>query len=677
MYRTTWHRDRIDVSSPAMSVDAGDHEGGARIRGKGYTKRVDLTQLEKLRERLMPATGIGLVIYFREGMVFRVIAGNEEVVIGRGEPQNAHHIAISDPTLSWEHARFIRSGDHLDVEDLGSANGTYVVGHRITGRTRLFPGAEVQMGSVISVVTPGSRNQPSLLPHSRFLAAVQEEAMRASYYGRDFAVLMVRALRPHSIEVRHFLADMLTHLHPFHALAVHSKDTVEVLLPEADVEEARKIATMLGSHKKRNWQHEPHELAVSGIVCGMSNGSGTPFEAKDLLSEILALLPENTNAERPRIECRMARRDGSFVSTPSKLFLSSKLLERLGKLDSIARSTIPVLLEGETGVGKSEIARYLHAHSKNAAGKLIAVNCAAIPDGLLEAELFGQVEGAFTGAKNKPGLFELADAGTLFLDEIGELSASAQAKILEAVQSGEFRRVGGTKTIQANVRLISATNKNLRELVKRKQFRDDLFYRLARIELQIPPLRERIDEIESLASWLLSRRKTKEQRNDIQGFSEATMQLFRTYRWPGNVRELESVIDRAVALCDHSLLEPEDFPGLLQGDEPQRPQDAPSEAQEDFAPEESARLALGPAMVAPRRRTSSRSSARVDALVAFEREQILTELARMKGNRSHAAEQLGIPIRTFYYRLKCLKITPDEIERWVDAGGKPTPEHEV
>lgn len=648
-----------------MSTDAGSSDGSSRNKGKGSTKRVNPDHLEQLRKPPAPVSGVSLVIYFREGSLVRVISGNESVVIGRGEAYDSHFIAISDPTLSWEHARFIREGDHLDVEDLGSQNGTYVVGQKIAARTRLFPGAEVQMGGVLVVVTSGLRNQPSLVPHSRFVAAVQQEAERAMHYGRDFAVLMIRAASPHNQEVKRFLPDVLSQLRPFHYVAVHSKDTVEVLLPEATFEEARMIAgSLVPQASKRGPRRECVPLVVSGIVCGMARGSSEMFEAANLLSETLTLLANNAGAGNPRIERRLVGGEGPGISGPNKLLLQPGYLERLGKLDQMARSTISILIEGETGAGKSELVRYIHAHSPRRHGPLVVVNCAAIPDGLVEAELFGQTKGAFTDAKDKAGLFELADDGTLFLDEIGDLSLSAQAKILEAVQSGEFRRVGATETKKVNVRLIAATNKDLQTLVKQKRFREDLYFRLKNIAMRIPPLRERRDEIEGLAKWFLERRKAADKRNDIEGFSDEVLALFQRYPWPGNVRELENAVDRAVALSDHIWLQPEDFPELLQknSDDPPRWDPAIPRPEQEFresgpweggGPEEGR---SGPPT--PKRVNSPRNKALAD----LERAQILEAYAAENGNKTKAAARLGMATRTIYNKIETLGITEEELD---------------
>lgn len=431
--------------------------------------------------------------------------------------------------------------------------------------------------------------------------------------------------------------------------------------------------TLAPPHLKRGPQREHSPLLVSGIVCGMARGSATMFEAGTLLNETLALLSSGARFDNPRIERRMAKGDGSGISGSNKadkLLLQPAFLKRLNKLELVARSDMPILIEGETGVGKSAIARYLHAHGNRSGGPLIPVNCAAIPDGLLESELFGQVEGAFTGAKKKPGLFELADNGTLFLDEIGDLSLASQAKILEAVQSGELRRVGATNTIQVNVGLIAATNKDLHTLVKRKQFREDLYFRLRQMPIRVPPLRERRDEIEGLSKWFLERRKSKVRRSDIQGFSRDAMALFQAYAWPGNVRELEGVIDKAVSLADPKpLLEAEDFPDLLQRDDEGRG-GLPWGLLEGTRAEEDAAVKPKQSGRRLRVRTHSNGSSS-DELVQVMKRQWLEALVKAGGSRKKAAELLEMAERTFHHKRNALGITTEEIEAWLRAGGKP------
>jgi DNA-binding NtrC family response regulator len=215
-----------------------------------------------------------------------------------------------------------------------------------------------------------------------------------------------------------------------------------------------------------------------------------------------------------------------------------------------AASRATVLIRGESGTGKELVARALHVHSDRASGPFIPISCAALPESLLESELFGHEKSAFTGAMAaKPGRFELADGGTLFLDEIGDISASVQIKLLRALQERAFERIGGVKTIKVDVRVVAATNANLEELVKENKFRSDLYYRLQVIQVTLPPLRERAEDIIPLAEEFL-RRFAKENNRAILEITSAAKEIIEHYPWPGNVRELENVMERCIVMAD-------------------------------------------------------------------------------------------------------------------------------
>jgi PAS domain S-box-containing protein len=234
------------------------------------------------------------------------------------------------------------------------------------------------------------------------------------------------------------------------------------------------------------------------------------------------------------------------------------LMNFVRRVASSEASTI--LIEGENGTGKDLIAKTLHYQSMRQAEPFIAINCAAIPETLLESELFGYEKGAFTDARSqKRGLFELADKGTLFLDEIGEIPLVLQAKLLRVLEDSTFRRLGGLQDISVDIRLIAATNKNLREAVKERAFRQDLYFRLNVIQITIPPLRERPDDILPMTSFFISHYNRKFKRS-IQGVSPQTEQILLNYEWPGNVRELRNAVERAMILEDSSYLTPSSLP---------------------------------------------------------------------------------------------------------------------
>ena len=243
---------------------------------------------------------------------------------------------------------------------------------------------------------------------------------------------------------------------------------------------------------------------------------------------------------------------------------SSQMREIYKLIGVMASNTVTVLIEGETGTGKDLVARAIHAGSERRDKPFIPVDCGALPDELLESELFGYEEGAFTGAKTegKPGRFELADSGTLFLDEVGNMTPALQVKLLRALQTQEIERLGGTRTLKVDVRVVAATNQELDDMVKRGQFREDLYYRFKRVALHLPPLRERQEDIPLLVTHFLQLIQ-EELGKPIRGISEDGMKLMQDYTWPGNVRELENCLRSAAALCRADVILPDDLPAEI------------------------------------------------------------------------------------------------------------------
>ena len=294
----------------------------------------------------------------------------------------------------------------------------------------------------------------------------------------------------------------------------------------------------------------------------------------------------------------------------------------------VARTQATVLVQGESGTGKELVARALYNVSSSATAPFIKVNCAAIPENLIESEFFGHERGAFTGAMNKrEGRFELAHGGTILLDEISEISPSVQAKLLRVLQERELERVGGNRTIKVDVRVIATTNRNLEHSVEKKEFRQDLFFRLNVVPVQVPPLRDRAEDVPLLAEEFM-RRFSRKHGVHIKGFTDAAMRLLKNHTWPGNVRELQNVVERAVILCEDSgMLEPEHL-GL--GGCPQ-----PSSA----------------SVVVNGSLEPVRHSNEFPTLADLEKHHIFAALDRCKGNRTHAAKLLDVSIRTLRNKL--------------------------
>jgi len=291
---------------------------------------------------------------------------------------------------------------------------------------------------------------------------------------------------------------------------------------------------------------------------------------------------------------------------------SAKMTEALQTVRQVAPSTASVLLLGESGTGKELFARALHAHSPRASRPFVRVACAALPETLLESELFGHERGAFTGAVYaRAGRFEIADGGTLFLDEIGDLTPPVQVKLLRFLEEREFERVGGNKTLRVDVRIVAATNRDLKAKVASGEFREDLYYRLNVIEIHVPALRHRPGDVAILAGHFL-RKFAAENGKDVRAFSDDAMQLLQAHPWPGNVRELENAVERAVVLAQEPVLGADLFPSLV--------------------------LEGRPAAGA--------------TLADIEREAILRTLAEVGGSTTLAARVLKISPRKIQYKLR-------------------------
>ena len=292
--------------------------------------------------------------------------------------------------------------------------------------------------------------------------------------------------------------------------------------------------------------------AVEAMKLGAVDYLAKPFDHVDFIEIVQGILGEKTNTPVDIISVGKQTAEekiGQFI------FGQCQAMKRVFRLmEKVAPTEATVLIQGETGSGKELAARAIHILSHRSDEEYVCINCAAIPESLIESELFGHEKGAFTGAVGaRSGLIEAADGGTLFLDEIGELPLEAQARLLRVLQEGEIRRVGSTVSKQVNVRLIAATHRNLKALARTGHFREDLYYRLNVIQLKLPPLRDRGDDILGLANTLLEKASNKLGQQEIK-FSPDAMKAIRDYHWPGNVRELENAIERGTILCDNKMI---------------------------------------------------------------------------------------------------------------------------
>ncbi len=327
-------------------------------------------------------------------------------------------------------------------------------------------------------------------------------------------------------------------------------------------------------------------------------------------------------------EIRFLRSEISKKYDFENIIGNSKAIQDIfAKIKQIADSKTTVLITGESGTGKELIAKSIHYHSSRNNKPFIAINCAAIPDTLIESELFGHEKGAFTDASaRRAGQFELANEGTLFLDEIGDLSLATQAKILRVLQEREFLRVGGVKTIKVDVRLITATNKDLEKATREGRFREDLFYRINVIPIYLPPLRERKEDIQLLIDHFINKKSIDGRK---RRFSQEAMDIMLNYHWPGNIRELENVIERVITLTTDNIIKIEDLP-----------QNITNETKAGLMKDDilSGRLSLE------------------EAISSFEKEIILTALEKTNYVQTQAANLLGISRRILKYKMDSLNI---------------------
>jgi DNA-binding NtrC family response regulator len=370
------------------------------------------------------------------------------------------------------------------------------------------------------------------------------------------------------------------------------------------------------------------ETAVEAMKAGASDYVLKPFS----LAELRMVVQKELDVHRLREENRSLREAlGKRYEHPNIVTRSAKMQEVLAMAERVAATNSTVLLGGESGVGKDLIARAIHEKSRRASGPFIKINSTAIPENLLESELFGYEKGAFTGAtSSKPGKFELADKGTLFLDEIGDVPPATQVKLLRVLQEREFERLGGTKTIKVDVRLVAATNRDLRAALEEGSFREDLYYRLNVVPIDIAPLREHKEDIHELVNLFISRfageSGNHESGKNISALTPDAMAVLMAHHWPGNVRELQNVIERACALAEG--------PELTAADIRLDSRSKPTESANGFLPEG-------------------------QTLEQWEDEMIREALRRTNGNKSQAARLLGLSRNALRYRLSKIGIADD------------------
>ncbi len=362
--------------------------------------------------------------------------------------------------------------------------------------------------------------------------------------------------------------------------------------------------------------------SLDTAVAALRHGAFDYLTKPTKLVEIEALLNRVTQKRELTQKCRALQRRLQSVEGPPQLVGESAGIHRVKQLIAkVAPTESTVLITGETGAGKELVARGVHDQSSRADKPFVAINCGALPESLIESELFGHRKGSFTGAdEHRVGLFEVADGGTLFLDEIGELPKPMQAKLLRVLESGEIRRVGENESLHVDVRVVCATHRRLEEMVETGDFRQDLMFRVNTFEIHLPPLRDRLDDVPQLAQHLLKRFRGNLRAND-KGFTPEAMEKLQNHDWPGNVRELANVIEHASILCDELPISLEHLPDRFGA----------------------RRLRIDPA-------ATSQVVGPI-TLRDLEMQAIYQSLERNGGNKPKTAEELGISLKTLYNKL--------------------------
>ncbi len=540
-----------------------------------------------------------LVFYHRDGAMVAQLDKGKALVVGRTAPAE---IEIPDPGLSRQHARFMWDELGLWVEDLGSTNGTKKNGEKVT-RAQIGPADEIAIGPVrvsVHILSSVDEQLRGFDGHDRFLGQLDDEITRARQFQRPLALMMVSSGQGKEGHVSRWASRLRPRLRPVDRVGIYGPSAVMVALPEATPEMIHALANEFAG-------------GVPPLACG-----------------VVVFPQDGQSAEELIAALQVARRVGdptslSPVDVAPVVSKNAAMKQVMATVKRLAQSTISVLLNGETGTGKEVIARAIHEGGPRRKQVMRSINCAAIPGTLIESVLFGHEQGAFTGADSRAaGIFEQASGGTVLLDEVGELAASAQAALLRVLETKRLMRVGGNKEIEVDVRVIAATHRNLEAMVAAGQFRQDLLYRLNTMTLQIPPLRERVDEIRPLAERFLKEARAQSG-NDVRSIDPLAMAALEAYSWPGNVRELRNCIERAVVLAEGKAITVNDLADRIrQRSLPAAEADVSGELPADYK----------------------------DHLRKYEAELILRALHKHNGNQTETAKALNLPLRTLVHKIQ-------------------------
>ena len=601
--------------SPAASDDVSD------VPVPGATERRDATAL-------MGADRLSLLVAGEGVYATYTLPASGTAIIGRAADAD---ICIDNHAISRRHAK-IQLGPPLLIEDCDSANGTWVADRRLAAG-EVVPiqlNESLRLGPITVIVQrrPGMVTTRRLRSHDYFESRVEEECSRAARTNTQFVVLQV-VVTPASGDT--LQAVIASCLRESDVIAEYAPGEFEALLLDAAPEQIKVVTERIAQACR--------ELGLRA-TCGVANFPQDGRDTNTLLGHARNLVHGGHDEAAP--------------FTTAVVVIDERMSALHAMVTRVAAGDISVLLLGETGVGKEVIAEAIHRQSPRAEKPFVRLNCAAFTETLLESELFGHERGSFTGAvAAKPGLLEIAEGGSVFLDEVGELAAATQVKLLRVLDERKVTRVGGLKPRDIDVRLISATNRDLEREIQRGAFRSDLLYRLNAMSIVIPPVRERVAEIEPLARHFVKRLSTGRLSRPPRISADAIKALV-SYSWPGNVRELKNVIERALILCDGLEIHAKDLPvekmhsTFTFGAGTRSPTRPP-----DFA------LTPRPRSTSAAPPLAAGSRGQIEIRVPRggpDRETILATLDRCAGNQTKAARMLGVSRRTLINWIEKLEI---------------------
>lgn len=666
-YLSVHERGQQTASVVSCRTSDMNHEPPKKAAAQTIPMPAGMSELlaKEQAQAQLPRRRLMLFVFHRDGVRTAPLLPATPVVVGRGA---AADLQVPDNSLSRQHARFCLEGDQILVDDLKSTNGTVVRGEAVE-RTTLDVGEEVSLGGVIALVHALSRgrvNHASALlsgvdTYDAFVDALGAELVRARYFSRALSVVTVMPLQRSSEgSLRHVCARFREELRPVDRIALYSADTIEIAMPEIDGQAALAITNKLLNHRP----DEP--LLVGGIAVYPSSA--------DTVDKLVEVSRNSAREATARQRVHLASEAGTRAWVPAEaandetdargfVAKSKEMRSLMDTATRIAKSSIPVLLLGETGTGKEVLARKIHEASPRKDKPMVCVNCAAIPQHLVESTLFGHEKGSFTGAvAQHKGVFEAAEGGTVFLDEIGELPAAAQAALLRVLETRKVCRVGSTREITIEARIIAATHRDLESMADTGGFRADLLYRLNTMTLRIPPLRSRRDEIPALVARFLEQ-ACRINGATIRAVDPAAMSLLTGYVWPGNVRELRNAIERAVVIAEGDVIRVIDLPERVRAAAESPPAIAVPAASASLTPGSMAT----PNVVEPAveiLEVDDEDDEELDsedgpqdgtfraAMRRYEAKLLLAALRAADGNQTEAAKRLQLPRRTFQHKIK-------------------------